>query len=262
MLDQLTVLIIAWNEAPNIERTLQSVAWAQRILLIDSFSTDGTVELAKQFEQVEVIQREFVDFADQCNFGLTQVSTKWVLSLDADYVLPKSAETAITEASDEDFEAYMAGFEYWVHGKKVYGSILPGRMMLYQRECARYEQDGHGHKVRISGRVGSLPFRIAHDDRKPLDRWLKSQVGYAQDEAAKLTTTPAAKLGRNDRIRRWIVPAPFLVFLMVFVFRGGFLSGWRGFYYAMQRFIAECLLSLCLLDVKLLRRASKKSKDE
>ncbi|NNE05752.1 MAG: hypothetical protein HKN15_08530 [Xanthomonadales bacterium] len=60
-------------------------------------------------------------------------------------------------------------------------------------------------------------------------------------------------LNRNDRIRRLILVAPMLVFVLVFIVRGGFLSGWRGFFYASQRFFAELLLSLFLLDRKLLR---------
>lgn len=252
--DLLTVLVITWNEAPNLGRTLRSISWADRILVIDSFSSDETVQIAQQFEQVKVIQRDFVNFADQCNFGLSQVETDWVLSIDADYVFPPVAEREIRKAMTAGPDAFMAGFQYWVHGRSVYGSILPGRVVLYRKAKARYEQDGHGHRVQIDGQVGMMPFRVAHDDRKPLSRWLNSQVGYAQDEAEKLTTTPASKLGRNDRVRRWIVPAPFLVFVMVFFIRGGFISGWRGFYYALQRFIAECLISLCLLDIKLLKR--------
>jgi hypothetical protein len=206
-------------------------------------------------------QRKFVNFADQCNFGLSRVETDWVLSIDADYGFPEGSEQAVAAAMAEGADGFMSSFEYWVHGRRVYGSILPGRVVLYRKDSAIYEQDGHGHRVRIAGCVEGLPFRIAHDDRKPLDRWLKSQVAYAQDEARKLTSTPVAELGRNDRIRCWIVPAPFLVFLLVFVFRGGFISGWRGFYYAMQRFIAECLISLCLLDIKLLGQTSNQNKE-
>ncbi len=73
MLDQITPLIITYDEAPNIRRVLGKLVWAQRIIVIDSGSTDGTLDILKGYSQVNVINRPFVDFADQCNFGLTQV---------------------------------------------------------------------------------------------------------------------------------------------------------------------------------------------
>ena len=87
MRDQITPLIITYNEAPNICRTLDKLLWAKRIVVIDSGSTDGTVEMLRGYPQVAVIEHPFADFASQCNFGLTQVASPWVLSLDADYEL-------------------------------------------------------------------------------------------------------------------------------------------------------------------------------
>jgi glycosyltransferase involved in cell wall biosynthesis len=85
--DQITPLIIAYNEAPNIARTLGKLSWAKRIVVIDSGSTDETLDMLRRFPQVDVIGHPFSDFASQCNFGLTLVDTPWVLSLDADYEL-------------------------------------------------------------------------------------------------------------------------------------------------------------------------------
>jgi hypothetical protein len=123
--------------------------------------------------------------------------------------------------------------------------------VLYRTANARYENDGHGHRVAAQGTVKTLPFRIRHDDRKPLSRWLQSQVTYARQEAEKIALTPSVQLNRNDRIRKAIVLAPPLVFLQVYIVRGGFISGWRGLFYALQRFTAEILLSLFLTDAKL-----------
>src|SRR5262249_57388185 len=87
MHEQITPLIITLDEAPNIGRTLDKLGWARRIVVVDSGSTDGTLELLRGYPQVDVVQHPFADFAAQCNFGLTQVATNWVLSLDADYEL-------------------------------------------------------------------------------------------------------------------------------------------------------------------------------
>src|SRR5262245_31635858 len=82
-----TVMVLTYNEAPNIGRTLEKLTWAHRVLVIDSFSTDETLAIAKRFPNVDVLQRRFDSFAGQCNFGLAHVDSEWVLSLDADYVL-------------------------------------------------------------------------------------------------------------------------------------------------------------------------------
>jgi len=258
-LGQLTVLMITYNEKANIRRTLESLHWAPSILVIDSFSTDGTMDILENEPNVRVVQRAFNDFAGQCNFGLSQVETQWVLSIDADYVFPAGSEAAVSQAINGRERGFRAQFDYCIEGQTVRGSILPPRTVLYRREDARYVNDGHGHRVAIAGPIGSLPFKIRHDDRKPLSRWLQSQITYARQEAEKLSTMPAGRLGRNDRVRKAIAVAPLLVFLLVYLFRGGFISGWRGLFYAMQRTAAELLLSLFLLDAKLKRAASDES---
>lgn len=250
-LEQVTVMVITFNEEVNIGRTLDSLCWAPNVLVIDSYSTDRTLDIVTDHPNARVVQREFQDFADQCNFGLGQVQTPWVFSIDADYVLPEGSAQAVQAAIQGSAAAYRVEFDYCVHGEPVRGSILPPRTVLYRRERAHYVNDGHGHRVVIDGPVGSLPIRIRHDDRKPLSRWLRSQVTYARQEAEKILAGPSAELGRNDRVRKAIVLAPVLVFLLVYVLRGGFLGGWRGLFYALQRCTAELLLSLFLIDAKL-----------
>src|SRR5437764_327934 len=78
-------LCSTYNEAPNIGRTLGRLHWAKRIVVVDSMSTDETCQIAKKQAGVAVLQRPFDNHASQWNYGLAQVTTEWVLSLDADY---------------------------------------------------------------------------------------------------------------------------------------------------------------------------------
>jgi len=250
-LDQLTVMVITFNEEANIRRTLDSLRWVPSILVIDSYSTDGTLAIVQAYPHTRILQRKFENFADQCNFGLSEVDTTWVLSIDADYVFPQESAQAIEAAIQGDAAAYRAMFRYCIYGEPVRGSILPPRTVLYRKARAHYVNDGHGHRVVVEGSVESLPFSIRHDDRKPLSRWLQSQINYARQEADKISSSPGAELGRNDRIRKAVVLAPPLVFLLVYGIRGGILSGWRGLFYALQRLTFEVLLSLFLIDVNL-----------
>src|SRR5580693_3891662 len=75
VLDQITPLLITYDEAPNIARTVGKLLWAKRIVVIDSGSTDETLNILRSFPQVDVIEHPFSDFASQCNFGLAQVGT-------------------------------------------------------------------------------------------------------------------------------------------------------------------------------------------
>ena len=84
----ITPLILTFNEGENIGRTLSALDWAREIVMIDSGSTDRTLELARAAHpKVVVIQRQFDTHATQWNFGLDQITTEWVLTLDADYEL-------------------------------------------------------------------------------------------------------------------------------------------------------------------------------
>ena len=87
MLHEITPLILTFNESPNIARTLEKLSWAKQIVVIDSYSTDATLEILQHYPQVQIFQREFDNHENQWNFGLQQVKTEWVLSLDADYLL-------------------------------------------------------------------------------------------------------------------------------------------------------------------------------
>lgn len=252
-----TPLILTYNEAPNLRRTLAGLAWARDIVILDSFSTDETLDIAKSFPQVRVLQRKFDTFADQCNFGLKQIRTDWALSLDADYVFTPELVAEIGRLdADASAAGYQARFRYCIHGWPLRGSLYPPRTVLYRKDKARYANEGHGHRVQIEGPVRMLEGLVEHDDRKPLDRWFGEQLKYAGQEARHLLAADPAQLKTADRIRKRILPAPLLVFLYTLLGKGLILDGWPGWFYVGQRTFAEILLSLRLLEEKLKQRTT------
>lgn len=249
MLNTLTPLILTYNETPNIERTIQQLHWTSRIVVIDSYSTDATLDILKRYPQVEIIQREFLSFADQCNFGLTQIHTEWVLSLDADYVLSDNLIHQLKELKDNPaINGYSVPFKYCVFGKPLRGTLLPRRTVLYRATKATYREDGHAHRVQLEGATGLLPGHIYHDDRKPLIHWLWAQNRYMDLEVKKLNSTPYNQLSLADKIRKTKTIAPFVVLFYCLILKGGVFDGWRGWYYAAQRTLAELLLSIHLIE--------------
>jgi glycosyltransferase involved in cell wall biosynthesis len=248
LMHDLTALILTRNERENIERALGVLAWVPHILIVDSFSTDDTCERAARFPSVEIVKREFDTFASQCNFGLTEIKTPWVLSLDADYILTPDLIGELKGLEpDGDTAGYSAAFRYCVYGRPLRNTIYPPRTILYRRDRAHYEDEGHGHRVRIAGPVFSLKGKIDHDDRKPLSRWIRSQDSYSTLEARHLIATPNDRLNWQDRLRKRIYFAPLVIFFYLLFGRGLILDGWPAWYYVFQRTVAEMLLSLRLL---------------
>jgi glycosyltransferase involved in cell wall biosynthesis len=247
--DQITPLIITHNEAANIRRTIDQLLWAQRVVVIDSGSTDRTVEMLRGYPRVEVIYHPFVDFASQCNFGLKQVISPWVLSLDADYELSDELVRELTFLAPPDSAVgYRARFVYRICGRPLRGSLYPPRTVLYRRDNAFYRREGHAHHVVLDGDVLPLDGVIYHDDRKPLERWLTSQQRYAREEAEYLLDASPSALRRTDKIRLMGWPAPIGAFFYTLFVKGCLFDGWPGWYYALQRTTAEMLIALEIID--------------
>ena len=259
MLDRITPLLLTYNEAPNIARTLEKLSWAREIVIVDSCSTDQTREIAASFKNVRVVERRFTTHAEQWNFGLSEtgIASDWVLGLDADFVLTDDVVREIgTLAPGAGIGGYRASFTYCINGTPLRSGVYPPVTVLYRRSGARYEQDGHTQRVRVDGTVLPLSARILHDDRKPLSRWIGAQVKYMRLEADKLMTAPPESLSGADRVRKMIVVAPPLMFVRCWIGSGGFLDGWPGLFYALQRSAAELILSLSLVERRLPGRRS------
>jgi glycosyltransferase involved in cell wall biosynthesis len=246
--DRITPLILTYNEAANIGRALDRLTWARRIVLVDSYSTDDTLDIASEYPQVDVFQREFDHFASQCNYGLEQIQTEWVLSLDADYVLSKELIAELERLPERrKVNGYTVSFVYCVFGEPLRATLYPPRTVLYRRRQASYVEDGHAHRVRVEGSTESLDAKIYHDDRKSLDRWLTAQQSYVDDEIDKYRSARPEELSWPDRLRqrKW---APVLVFFYCLFGKGLVFDGKAGWYYTMQRTYAELLLAIALMD--------------
>jgi glycosyltransferase involved in cell wall biosynthesis len=251
MLDQITPVILTYNEAPNIGRTLDALAWAAEVVVVDSGSTDETLSIIAQHANARILHRAFDNHAQQWNYArsATGVATEWILALDADYVVPAGVveELRLLRPTSE-VNAYLAGFIYCIQGRRLRGSAYPPVAVLYRKSRCEYLQDGHTQRLHAPGLMGKLRGRILHDDRKPITHWLASQDRYMRLEADKLLSSPSAHLSIADRLRLLIFIAPPLVLLHVLLIRGCILDGTAGLFYALQRTIAEMILSLHLLD--------------
>ena len=246
-------LIITFNEAPNIARTIESLQWLSQIIVVDSGSTDKTLEILSGFPSVKIVRHPFEGFAEQCNFGLSKVDCTWVLSLDADYQITHSLAKTIRTLfcpcpPPEEVCGYSIPFKYCIYGQPLRTTLLPRRTILHRVEGAHYRNDGHGHRVVLKGLVRTLEDPVLHDDRKPITRWLASQQNYMLQEAHHLLTTPSTELSAADRLRKHTPLAPIAVAALYLLIKGGWRDGRHGLHYALERTYAELLLLLVLTD--------------
>jgi len=214
-LSLVTPMVLTYNEEVNIDRVLTNLTWAERVLVIDSFSTDNTLDILKKYPNVHLVQRKFDSFAAQCNYGLGLISTDWVLSLDADYVLTSEFIAEVKRILDNPkHKAYQSEFKFCVFGKPLRSDNTTARTVLYRTEDAYYINTGHQHRIQLAHEVGNIKSKILHDDRKSLSRWLGAQDRYLKIEA-----------------RLW-------------------LNGWRGWFYTMQRTLVEILLAIRMIETE------------
>jgi glycosyltransferase involved in cell wall biosynthesis len=251
MLDRITPVILTFNEEPNIARLLSRLTWAKEIVVCDSYSNDGTVEIARSFSNVRLIQRKFDLHATQWNYATfdTGITSDWILALDADYIIPDEAVVEISGLdADGPIDGYTAFFHYCILGKQLRGTLYPPVTVLFRRENGKFFQDGHTQRLRLEGGARKLEYRFLHDDRKSLSHWLLAQDRYMRLEAKHIEPQPWSHLRLADKVRAFPPVAPFAVFAYCYFFKLGILDGKAGLYYALQRLLAEALLGLRMIE--------------
>lgn len=259
----LTALILTYNEEENIGRVLSKLGWLDKVIVLDSYSTDATVDIVKSFPNTELCFREFDTHARQWNYGLSLVRSRWVLTLDADYVLTPEF---ISEVKDLIYPpgktAYYTKFRFVVFGKPLRKNNTTARPVLFQKEHCTYYDDGHTQRLHIKGDTGSFKSSILHDDRKPLSRWLRNLDSYSVKECRKMLDPDNADArSMVMMIRKTKIFAPFFVFFYCMFINGSWLDGWRGWHYTIQRTLVELLFALRLIEEENLKGQVRDEED-
>jgi len=256
VLAHITPVVLTYNEAANIGRTLERLTWAREVIVVDSQSTDDTVAIAGRFPNVRVVPRAFDGHARQWRFATeeTGIASDWILRLDADYMMEPGLRDEIAAlAPPPELAAYLISFTYCMDGRPLRASLYPALPVLFRRGCGSFVQDGHTEKLRIDGPVAPLAHRLLHDDRKTTERWLQSQSRYQAAEAEKLMSRPWSELSWADRLRCTRVLGPLAVAVHCLFVKGLLFDGRAGLLYTAQRVTADVILSMHLLRRDLAR---------
>jgi len=231
MSHSLSVVLIALNEAENLPRTLESVRWAQEIVILDSGSTDATLEIASQFGS-RVFQEPWKGFGPQKNSAISHATGDWVLSLDADEEVSPAlaAEIQALLAGDPPFSAYrIPRLNHFLGRPLRHGGYWPDpKLRLFRRGAARFEDRLVHEAMQSPGPIGTLENPLLHHCYATLQDYIEHMNRYSTAGAQMLLSAGRAPRSLPAFALAAIVN-PAATFLYNYIFRLGFLDGREGF---------------------------------
>ena len=260
-----SILILTYNEEKNLPECLDSVSWCDDIWVLDSGSTDRTVEIAKE-RGCHLLTRKFDNFGDQRNYAIDTATFKypWVFDLDADERFTEALKTECEEMVRKDEKsAYYCSYKNIMWGKWLKHSTgFPVYQMRFHKLGEiRFVGHGHGQREGAAQRgIGYLkePY-IHYNFSKGLAEWFAKHVDYARREAELLVAgEPGESIasGRMARRRRLIrltrhLPfRPFLRFCYVYFFHLGFLDGRAGWQFARMQMWYQFMIDSLVRDLR------------
>lgn len=229
-MEKVTAIIPTFNEELHIKEAIESVLWADEIIVVDSFSTDRTIEIAKTFHHVKILQHEYKNSANQKNWTIPQASHPWIFLLDAD-------ERCTPELKAE-IQVIVKGpaqhVAFWIYrinhfmGKRIYYSGWQSDRVirLFRKDSCKYQDLNVHAEIETNGSIGILTHKLIHYTYKDLMTYLK--------KADRYTTWGA--LDRFEKFQKknreigfaYIILRPFGRFLRHYFLRLGFLDGTHG----------------------------------
>lgn len=223
---KISARINTFNEEDNIAAALESVAWADELIVVDSFSTDATAAIARRYTP-RVIQHAFASHGAQHNFADSLCTHDWVLVLDADERLTPELSAALQQLRQQggaDADGYRMARRAWYLGRWIRhsGWYPDWQTRLYRRARTRWEGEPPHEAPKVAGRVATLPGDLLHYTRRNL-----------REHAAVMNvyTDLASSAHRRDgkRVSNWdLISNPPWTFLSTYIFKQGFRDGWPG----------------------------------
>ncbi len=226
----LSVVLITLNEAANLPRTLASVSWAEEILVVDSGSTDATLEIAKSLG-ARVIEEPWKGFAAQKNSAIDHATSEWVLSLDADEELSPDLACEIEALLDGEppFSAYrIPRLNHFLGRPLRHGGYWPDpKLRLFRSGAARFAERPVHETMETDGPVGTLTNPLLHHCYPTFEDYIEHMNRYSSAGAQMLVASGRAPqtifaLAWNALLN------PAATFIYNYFCRLGFLDGREG----------------------------------
>ncbi|MFK7814193.1 MAG: glycosyltransferase [Maribacter sp.] len=225
--NKLSAVFITFNEIINIDEVIENVSFADEIIIVDSFSTDGTAECIKLHPKVSLIQRPFKDYTDQKSFAMSQASNDWVLFMDADErltdALRKEIVTTINSDSKEVAYYFYRTFMFQKEVLRFSGWQSDKNFRLFRKSKVNFVQERVVHEtLEVDGKIGILKNKLIHYSYKDYQDYKGKMIKYGQMKAQE-------ELDKNYAPNLYhFVFRPLYKFFNHYILRFGFLDGKKG----------------------------------
>ncbi|MFC1475185.1 glycosyltransferase family 2 protein [Candidatus Zixiibacteriota bacterium] len=225
-MEKLSVVIITKDEEKNISRTLESVTWADEIVLVDSQSSDRTVEIAESFG-VKIYSPPWRGYGPAKKEGVNRASHRWILSIDADEVVTtelKEEIKSILESEKPEVGYYLPRMTNFLGKWIKHSGWYPDYVLrLFNKDFGNFNENVVHEAVIVSGTTGQLKNDLLHYSYPNLEEYFNKYNRYTTIGAEELY-----KKGKKSSIFE-IVFKPFIAFIKHFIIKAGFLDGVEGF---------------------------------
>lgn len=222
----ISALAITYNEEINIESYIKSLSFADEIIIVDSYSTDKTVELAKKYN-VKIIQRKFDNFSAQKNFAIAQANYDWVTFFDLDEQIPEALALEIKTLvnSQNPLKAYNAKRDFHFMGKRIKysGFQTDVAVRLFNKNYCKYNGKSVHETIETSEKIGLLKHSVKHQTYKDFDNYNQKLSHYSKLQAQELY-----KKNVRPNLYHFLF-RPWYRFMHQYFLRLGFLDGKEGF---------------------------------
>jgi glycosyltransferase involved in cell wall biosynthesis len=229
---KISASIIVRNEEDNIAAVCETVSWADEIVIVDSDSTDSTVEIARRYTD-KVFNREFRGYKDKHQFADSQTTGDWIFWIDADERVTPELQASIEKLRQADPSTLPDGFRIarstqylgrWIRHSGWYPDY---QMRLYRKAVSYWDGVSPHETARVRGRIETLPGEFLHYTKRNL-----SEHHRVLDEYTTLAAEYHAR--GNKRVRGVdLFVLPIAAFIRTYIFKQGFRDGLQGLIIAM-----------------------------
>lgn len=242
----ISVTIITLNEEKNIKAALESVKdLANEIVVVDCGSKDKTVEIAKRFG-AKVFSRKFDNFANQKNWATLKTSNEWILSLDADEIISKELAGEIKIAiQDNNYSGYLISRRNFILGAEIkHSRWSPDKhIWLWKKNKGKWVGDVH-EEVKVLGKIGLLKSAKIHNSHQSVADFIEANDQYSDLESQVLFSNKVS-FSFSKMIKMSVFE-----FCIRFIYKKGFLDGWRGFVLAYLMAMYQLMVWIKLWDLE------------
>ena len=271
MNNSLTAIILTYNEEKHIERCLSSLkGLVKRIVIIDSYSTDKTLDLIKKYK-ADVFQNKFKNQSNQINWALSKIKfdTTWIIRVDADEYLTNNLKSKLNEILKKNTEFDGVSFNRivkFLNKKIIYGGTSPHKILrMWKNGKGKCEDSWMDEHIKVEGNIFHLNESLIDHNLNNLLWFIKKHKKYAIRESISFflnkknknfKLNKETKLTKKNKYYKFkiyyklpIFIRPILFFIYSYIFRLGFLSSWQGFIY----YIVQILYFRFLVDINIIK---------